>query len=25
VSTRMRSHMTHAQGSPGVYVKTFER
>jgi hypothetical protein len=24
VSTRMRSHMTHAPGSPGVYVKTFE-
>jgi hypothetical protein len=23
-STRMRSHMRHAAGSPGVYVKTFE-
>ena len=25
ISQTMRSHMTHAQGSPGVYVKTFER
>jgi len=24
VSAKMRAHMTHAQGSPGVYVKTFE-
>jgi hypothetical protein len=24
VSTKMRGHMTHAPGSPGVYVKTFE-
>ena len=24
VSTTMRNHMTHAPGSPGVYVKTFE-
>jgi hypothetical protein len=24
VSTKMRGHMRHAQGSPGVYVKTFE-
>ena len=24
ISTTMRNHMTHAQGSPGVYVKTFE-
>jgi hypothetical protein len=24
VSARMRSHMRHAPGSPGVYVKTFE-
>ena len=24
VSTTMRNHMKHAQGSPGVYVKTFE-
>ena len=24
ISAKMRSHMTHAQGSPGVYVKTFE-
>ena len=24
ISATMRSHMTHAQGSPGVYVKTFE-
>ena len=24
VSERMRKHMRHAQGSPGVYVKTFE-
>jgi hypothetical protein len=23
-STRMRGHMRHATGSPGVYVKTFE-
>jgi hypothetical protein len=25
VSTRMRSHMRHAPGSPGVYIKTFQR
>jgi hypothetical protein len=25
VSPGMRAHMTHAAGSPGVYVKTFER
>ncbi len=25
ISATMRKHMTHAQGSPGVYVKTFER
>jgi hypothetical protein len=24
ISATMRKHMTHAQGSPGVYVKTFE-
>ena len=24
VNARMRSHMRHASGSPGVYVKTFE-
>ena len=24
VSARMRSHMRHAPGSPGVYVKTFQ-
>ena len=24
ISATMRGHMTHAQGSPGVYVKTFE-
>jgi len=24
-SARMRTHMRHAQGSPGVYVKTFQR
>ena len=24
VSEAMRKHMRHAQGSPGVYVKTFE-
>jgi hypothetical protein len=24
ISTTMRAHMTHAKGSPGVYVKTFE-
>ena len=24
ISTTMRHHMTHAKGSPGVYVKTFE-
>jgi hypothetical protein len=25
ISATMRKHMTHAQGSPGVYVKTFEK
>ena len=25
ISATMRKHMTHAPGSPGVYVKTFER
>jgi hypothetical protein len=25
ISATMRGHMTHAPGSPGVYVKTFER
>jgi hypothetical protein len=25
ISAKMRAHMTHAPGSPGVYVKTFER
>lgn len=25
ISATMRGHMTHAAGSPGVYVKTFER
>ena len=25
ISATMRKHMTHATGSPGVYVKTFER
>lgn len=25
VSARMRAHMRHAPGSPGVYVKTFPR
>ena len=25
ISATMRGHMTHAPGSPGVYVKTFEK